>query len=104
MAQSSLKRFFGAAVGSDVQPAKRLLSSTASAAKTAARTADTGESLQTAAAELSAGMIEKKRAAALERKAAADVANHFDLDAGIPSSWAQHLHKGNSHEAILAAA
>ena len=60
MAQSSLKKFFGAAVGSDVQPAKRLLSSTASAAKAAARTPDTGESLQTAAAELSAGMIERK--------------------------------------------
>ncbi len=36
-------------------------------------------------------MIEKKRAAALERKAAAEVAKYSDLDDGIPSSWAQHL-------------
>lgn len=95
MAQSSLKRFFGATVGSEVQPAKRLLSSAASAAKSAAHTADAGDSLQTATTEaptqLIADMIDKKRAAALERKAAAEVANFSDLDAGIPSCWAQHL-------------
>jgi hypothetical protein len=94
MAQSSLKRFFGAIMSPEVQPAKRLLSS-APAGKSAAQS-DAEEAVTVHAPTATSGvatsdMIEAKKLYALERKAAAEVVNFSDLDAAIPSAWGSHL-------------
>ncbi len=99
MAQSSLKRFFGATVvGSEVRPAKRLLSSmsstatTSSGAESNAEHAPAADSSQTTTSiQVNADTIENKRIIALERKAAAEVANFADLDAAMPSCWGEQL-------------
>ena len=94
MAQSNLKRFFGAAMAaSEVQPSKRLLSSVPSSARNAepAEEAVTVDSEQATSSEVIAEMIEKKKLAALERKAAAEVARFADLDAALPGCWGLQL-------------
>lgn len=78
---------------SEVQPSKRLLCSVPSSAKNAepAEEAVTVDSEQATSSEVIAEMIEKKKLAALERKAAAEVARFADLDAALPGCWGLQL-------------
>ena len=96
MAQSSLKRFFIATLSSEAQPNKRLLSSAAAVAAQASQShaaedSLSGHSPQVMSAATSAEIIEMKRIAALERKAAAELTDFADLDVALPSTWGLHL-------------
>jgi hypothetical protein len=94
MAQSSLKRFFGASLSSDVQPAKRLLCTVLPADSASQSNAEQAAAVHLPKVESGGATpetIAQKRIAALERKAAAEVANFADLDAAIPSAWGIHL-------------
>jgi hypothetical protein len=97
MAQSSLKRFFGATVvSSEAQPSKRLLASVPSPAKNVALSSNATDALEEGSMQgpsdsATAEAIERKKLAALERKAAAEVAKFSDLDVGIPTSWGMQL-------------
>jgi hypothetical protein len=81
-------------MSSEVQQAKRLLCSTLPAKSVVQNKAEEAVAAhvpQAVSDESVLEMIESKKLAALERRAAAEVADFADLDTAIPSAWRIHL-------------